>query len=120
MPNPVTLTAEDIGRLEELYWQYQREPDPAERAKRKNRIGCFAKALIRKIKTSVELEALQRHMCMFDPERKFGTPELFPLGLWKHLDGKIAHCMAIERKAVRRAAPKEQPMASAPQLTPAQ
>ncbi len=124
------LAIKDVEKLEQLHREYQNETDRAEREKRRNRLGCFVKRLIRKTDTSAGLECIQFLMDAFDPSQKFGPPIVFPAGLWKHLGSKIASCRVIERKpttdaerrarkALRRKDRHPQQQAPAPQLTPA-
>ncbi len=125
------LAEKDVERFEELHGEYRSETDAAERAKRRNRLGCFTKTLIKKTKTSAGLECIQILMDTFDPTRKFGPPAVFPPSLWSHLESKIVNCKAIERKPIadaerraRKAARRENrsPQRQAPlqQLTPAE
>jgi hypothetical protein len=123
------LAIKDVEKLEQLHGEYRDEPNETERAKRRNRLGCFVKTLIRRTNTSAGLECIHILMSAFDPKKKFGPPVVFPTSLWSHLESKIADYRALERKPItdaerrarkaqRREGKRPQEQVSVPQFTP--
>lgn len=101
------LPLEDVEELKRLHQEFNCESNIKERAKRRNRLCCAAKALIRRTKTSAGLECIHFLMGTFDPNYKERCPETFPQGLWRHLESKISNYKAIERKPITAQARRE-------------
>jgi len=123
------LALDDVVKLEKLHNNYRFEPNKERKEKERNRLVCGTKTLIRRTETTAGLESIQLLMHCFDPTHKQGECKIFPTGLWRHLDGKIANAIAIERKPLTATERRDRklmrkaertPQETTQQLTPAE